>query len=87
MSLLPVTAKYIPSLKDRQDFIAAYCRESMLRSYQSGQVEIVRVSRCYYDDDVARISRYAAASFVNPANDHLEAVLYGKDVTAVQGSL
>lgn len=78
------TAKYIPSLKDRQDFIAAYCRESMLRSYQSGQVEIVRVSRCYYDDDVARISRYAARLFVNPANDHLEAVLYGKDVTAVQ---
>nr|WP_288731962.1 ATP-binding protein [uncultured Anaerobutyricum sp.] len=78
------TAKYIPSLKDRQDFIAAYCRESMLRSYQSGQVEIVRVSRCYYDDDVARISRYAARLFVNPSNDHLEAVLYGKDITAVQ---
>lgn len=36
------------------------------------------------DDDVARISRYAARLFVNPANDHLEAVLYGKDVTAVQ---
>lgn len=78
------TAKYIPSLKDRRDFIAAYCRESMLRSYQSGQVEIVRVSRCYYDDDVARISRYAARLFVNPSNDHLEAVLYGKDITAVQ---
>ena len=78
------TAKYIPSLKDRQDFITAYCRESMLRSYQSGQVEIVRVSRCYYDDDVARISRYAARLFVNPSNDHLEAVLYGKDITAVQ---
>lgn len=56
----------------------------MLRSYQSGQVEIVRVSRCYYDDDVARISRYAARLFVNPSNDRLEAVLYGKDITAVQ---
>lgn len=36
------------------------------------------------DDDIARISRYAARLFVNPSNDHLEAVLYGKDVTAVQ---
>lgn len=36
------------------------------------------------DDDVARISRYAARLFVNPSNDHLEAVLYGKDITAVQ---
>lgn len=78
------TAKYIPSTKDRQDFMEAYCRESMLRSYQSGEVEIVRVSRCYYDDDIARISRYVARLFINPSNDHLEAVLYGKDITAVQ---
>ena len=43
----------------------------MLRSYQSGQVEIVRVSRCYYDDDVAEFP-ICSASFCKSFNDRLK---------------
>ena len=37
------TAVFIPVLKDRNDFINAFCRCSLMKSYEDGQVEVTRV--------------------------------------------
>lgn len=79
--LMQSMAVYILSEKDRQDFLHAYSLEAMKKDYESGKVEIIRESRCYYDDHIARWSRYTVRLFVNPANNHLEGVFYGMDVT------
>lgn len=78
------TAQYIPKEQDRQDFIDAFCRNSMLKNYNAGQVEITRISRCYYDDNIARISKYVVRLLINPSNNHLEGLLYGVDITRSQ---
>ena len=66
---------------DRQDFMAAYCLESMKQAYDSGKVEVIRESLCDYDDHIARWSRYMVRLFVNPSNNHLEGVFFGTDVS------
>ena len=78
------TSVFIPVLKDRNDFINAFCRSSLMKSYEDGQVEVTRVSRCLYDDNITRISKYVARLLLNPSNNHLEAILYGEDVTRTQ---
>ncbi|MGN0995555.1 MAG: response regulator [Candidatus Ventricola sp.] len=80
-ALMQSMAVYILSERDRQEFLSAYSLEAMKRDYEAGKVEIIRESRCYYDDHVARWSRYTLRLFVNPANNHLEGVFYGMDVT------
>lgn len=79
--LMQSMAVYIISEKDRQDFLNTYNQEAMKRDYEAGKVEIIRESRCYYDDHIARWSRYTLRLLVNPTNNHLEGVFYGMDVT------
>lgn len=79
--LMQSMAVYILSEKDRQDFLNTYNQEAMKRDYEAGKVEIIRESRCYYDDHIARWSRYTLRLLVNPTNNHLEGVFYGMDVT------
>ncbi|RHS59428.1 hypothetical protein DW958_19305 [Ruminococcus sp. AM46-18] len=55
-----------------------------MKSYEDGQVEVTRVSRCLYDDNITRLSKYATRLLLNPSNNHLEAILYGEDVTRTQ---
>lgn len=79
--LMRSMAVYILQEKDRQDFLHTYSLEAIKRDYESGKVEIVRESRCYYDDKIARWSRYTLRLFVNPTNNHLEGVFFGMDIT------
>lgn len=55
-----------------------------MKSYEDGQVEVTRVSRCLYDDNITRLSKYVTRLLLNPSNNHLEAILYGEDVTRTQ---
>ena len=55
-----------------------------MKSYEDGQVEVTRVSRCLYDDNITRLSKYMTRLLLNPSNNHLEAILYGEDVTRTQ---
>lgn len=80
-ALMQSMAVYILSEKDRRDFLSTYSLEAVKQDYGAGKVEIVRESRCYYDDHVARWSRYTLRLFVNPTNSHLEGVFFGMDVT------
>ena len=80
-SLMQSMAVYILSEKDRQDFLHTYSLEMMKREYEAGKIELIRESRCYYDDNIARWSRYTLRMMVNPANNHLEGVFYGMDIT------
>lgn len=79
--LMKSVAVYILSEKDRRDFLSAYSLEAVKQDYAAGKVEIIRESRCYYDDNIARWLRYTLRLFVNPTNNHLEGVFYGMDVT------
>ncbi len=79
--LMKSMAAYILKERDRRDFLRAYSQEAMKRDYESGRMEIVRESRCYYDDHVARWSRYTLRMFVNPSNGHIEGLFYGMDIT------
>lgn len=79
--LMESMAVYIPSEKDRQDFLRAYNVEAVKKDYEAGKVEILRESRCVYDDQVIRWSRYTLRLFVNPGNNHLEGVFFGVDIT------
>ena len=79
--LMASMAVYIPSEKDRQDFLHTYKIESVKQDYEAGKVEIRRESRCVYDDGVARWSRYTLRLFANPGNNHLEGVFFGADIT------
>ena len=79
--LMQSMSAYIPLKKDREDFLNAYSLEAMKRDFEAGNVEIVRESRCYYDDNIARWSRYTTRLFINPSNNHLEGLFFGEDVT------
>lgn len=80
-TLMQNMSAYILSEQDRQDFLRTYNLESMKRDYEAGKVEIIRKSRCYYDDPIARWSRYTLRLLANPTNNHLEGVFFGMDVT------
>ena len=56
--LMKSMAVYILSEKDRRDFLSAYSLEAVKQDYAAGKVEIIRESRCYYDDNIARWLRY-----------------------------
>lgn len=79
--LMQAMSGYIIAEQDREDFMQAYCLESMKRAYDSGRVEVIRESLCDYDDHIARWSRYTLRLLVNPSNNHLEGVFYGADIT------
>ena len=79
--LMRSMASYIPSPKDRQAFLSTYRLDAMKQAYEAGQVEVIRESRCLYDDNVARWSRYTVRLFMNPSNYHLEGVFFGRDIT------
>lgn len=79
--LMQGMSDYIMDAQDREDFMQAYCLESLKQAYDSGKVEVIRESLCDYDDHIARWSRYTLRLFVNPTNNHLEGVFYGADIS------
>lgn len=80
-ALMQAMSAYILAEEDRDTFIQTYCLESMRRAYDSGKVEMILESLCNYDDNIARWSRYTLRLFANPANNHLEGVFYGADIS------
>ncbi|MGM9604952.1 MAG: hypothetical protein ACI3XG_07790, partial [Faecousia sp.] len=83
-ALMQSMAMYILSESDRRNFLSAYSLEAVKQDYEAGKVEICREFRCYFDDHVARWSRYTLRLFVNPTSSHLEGVFFGVDVTRDQ---
>ena len=80
-ALMGKLSTFILKSKDRRAFLRAYNLSAMKREYESGKVEIIRESRCNYDDNIARWSRYTLRLLTNPSNNHLEGVFYGEDIT------
>ena len=73
---------FIPSPEEREAMYEKFCREAMMESYEKGNVEISRDTISYFDDGSIRAARVIARLQVNPSNDHMEAILYGLDISS-----
>ncbi len=75
------TFSFIPNEAQRESIKAVFNRESLVKAYQEGHVEISREVKSYFDDGNVRWARVTARIIQNPANDHLECIFYGMDIS------
>ena len=73
-------AKFIPDPAEKADYLSSFSREAMLRAFEESRVQIDKEYRMFYDDNSLRYSRVSARLSSNPANEHLECILYGLDI-------
>ncbi len=72
---------FIPDLAEREAMYEKFSREAMMASYEKGNVEISRDTISYFDDGSIRAARVNARLQMNPTNGHMEAILYGLDIS------
>ncbi len=72
---------FIPDLAEREAMYEKFSREAMMASYEKGNVEISRDTVSYFDDGSIRAARVNARLQMNPTNGHMEAILYGLDIS------
>ncbi len=72
---------FIPDPTERKDVYKLFTREAMLDSYAKGNVQISRDTESFFDDGSVRPARLVVRLLANPSNGHLEAILYGLDIT------
>ncbi len=74
-------ASFIPEEKMKAEFLARFCREAMTNAYAAGKTELQQKLLSYYADQSIRWIRMTARLITNPNNGHLEAILYGMDIS------
>lgn len=74
-------ADYIPITEMRENFIQTFCRENLIKTYNSGVPQIVKEVRSYYDDGSIRWARMTARLNMNPLTGKLECIIYGMDIS------
>lgn len=74
-------ASFIPEEKMKAEFLARFCREAMTNAYAAGKTELQQKLLSYYADQSIRWTRMTARLIMNPNNGHLEAILYGMDIS------
>ncbi len=72
---------FIPDLAEREAMYEKFSREAMMASYEKGNVEISRDTISYFEDGSIRAARVNARLQMNPTNGHMEAILYGLDIS------
>lgn len=77
-----IAAKYIPDPAEKADYLRTFCRDALLKAFDNSDVQIDREYRLFYDDNSLRYTRISARLSSNPANEHLECILYGLDIDA-----
>lgn len=78
--LITEAAKYIPDSQEREIYIRVFSREALKAAHENGDVQISRELRFIFDDDTVKYARITARLTVNPANAHLECIIYGIDI-------
>lgn len=74
-------AGFVPDEQMKSEFLARFRREAMLSAYQSGKTELRQELLSYYADKSIRWTRMTCRFIANPNNGHLEAILYGIDIS------
>lgn len=78
--LLSEAGKYIPDSQERAEYVDVFSRRSFIAAHENGDVQLTREFRFIFDDDTVKYARVTARLSVNPANGHLECIIYGIDV-------
>lgn len=74
-------ASFIPDAAMKAQFLTQFCREAMIFAYHSGKTELRQELLSYYADQNIRWTRMTCRFIANPNNGHLEAILYGIDIS------
>jgi len=74
-------SNYVPYLEGKQAVYEYFCHEALLRAYEEGKVEISKETEFYFSDKHVRIAKISARLLVNPKTDHLECIIFGRDIT------
>ena len=73
--------EFIPDMVARKEIYETFSRRALLAAYEDGEAEIVRdVESTSSGKGISHI-RLTGRLLMNPANSHLECVLYGRDIT------
>ena len=72
---------FIPNEGQREAAAAVFNRQSLIKAYQEGRVEISQDVESYFDDGSVRWARITARIIQNPTTDHLECIFYGMDIS------
>ena len=80
-SLVKQVSQFIPTAKEQEEFFHFFCRDSLLKAYENGNVQISRETDSFFDDGNVRSARITARLIMNPATNHLECIIYGMDIT------
>ncbi len=75
------TFSFIPDENERRSTMEVFNRKSLVNAYKEGRVEVSREVESYFDDGSVRWARVTARVIQNPANDHLECIFYGVDIS------
>ncbi len=73
---------FVPDGTEREAMYQKFCRKALMESYDKGNIEISKDTMSYFDDGSIRSARVVARLQMNPMNGHLEAILYGLDISA-----
>lgn len=77
-------AEFIPDHKMKARFLAQFQREALISAYHSGKTEVQQKLLSYYADQSIRWTQMTCRILTNPNNGHLEAILYGMDISREQ---
>lgn len=77
-------ASFIPDDAMQKQFVSTFCRDALMKAYQNGQAEVGQKLLSFYDDQNVRWTKMTARLIMNPNNGHLEAIVYGMDISREQ---
>ncbi len=83
-TLIRMIGSFVPDQKGQDEFFDIFNQKSLLKAYDDGKREVTHETLSYYDDQSIRWSRIIAKLIVNPETEHLEAVIYGVDISRVK---
>ncbi|MEQ2562768.1 EAL domain-containing protein [Ventrimonas sp. CLA-AP-H27] len=80
-TLIRQISLFVPDKEKQENFFKTFCRDALLKAHEEGKREISLETLSYYDDKSIRWSRITVHLLENPKTKHLEAVLYGMDIS------
>lgn len=78
---IELVASFIPDDAMKAQFLARFCRDALISAYPTGKTELRQELLSYYADKSIRWTRMTCRLIMNPNNGHLEAILYGMDIS------
>lgn len=80
-NLINMVSKYVADEKKIEPFKETFNRNNLITINESGRSQIDFDVRALFNDGTIRPTRVSACLFINPTNNHLEAIIYGIDIS------